>query len=322
MNGRPRLHGLVPILVTPFTDDEELDLDSLDRVVEHTVGLGAQALVCLGVAGEIFRLSESERATVLRRVLDVTAGRVPVVAGVTASGTRLAERQAELAMRAGATALLLAPPPLPGVRADAIVGYYRRVAAAAPEIDIVVQDEPSATGVVMPATLIARLLSEFPTARYAKIEDPPTAAKLRTIAAAVDRSEHDGPVGYFGGLGGQFLLAELAAGAAGAMTGFAYPELLLEVLARYGDGDEEGSRELFTRHLPLLHFEFQPGIGLAVRKEVLRRRGVIASARTRHPGPTLDAHATAELDHLLALLDIERRYPGPARRSSESVGDP
>jgi 4-hydroxy-tetrahydrodipicolinate synthase len=148
----------------------------------------------------------------------------------------------------------------------------------------------------MEASLLARVAREVPAARTIKLEDPPTPFKTSRILMA----SGDVRVAVLGGLGGVFLLEELAAGAAGVMTGFAYPEVLVKVVALYRSGRVDEAADLFYRFVPLMRFEFQEGIGMAIRKEVFKRRGVLADASTRAPGPTLDDTTRAALDRVLA----------------------
>jgi 4-hydroxy-tetrahydrodipicolinate synthase len=101
---------------------------------------------------------------------------------------------------------------------------------------------------------------------------------------------------------------ELARGADGAMTGFAFPELLVEVYQRFTAGRDEDAFDLFDAYLPLIRYEQQPGVGLAIRKEILHRRGILASPALRPPGPKLGPEDAAELDFLLERLD--RRMAG------------
>ena len=144
--------------------------------------------------------------------------------------------------------------------------------------------------------LLARIAREVPAGRTIKLEDPPTPFKTSRIleqAAGID-------VAIFGGLGGVFLLEELLAGAAGAMTGFAFPAILVRIVTLYRAGKVDEAAEVFYRHGPLRRFEFQEGIGMSIRKEVLKRRGAIADAAIRPPGGTLDAATRAALDRVMA----------------------
>lgn len=300
-----RFRGVLPILATPFDDDESVLADELGSLVRWEVGLGVDGVVCLGVAGEAFRLTDEERGRVVRVVVEAVDGAVPVVAGVTATGTRMVEHHIGVAAEAGCAGVLVAPPIVPGIRPDAVLDYYRRVGRAAGEMTVVVQDEPNATGVRMTPELIATVLDELPNARAAKIEDPPTGRKITRIRDLVQR---DDEVAYFGGLGGQYLLTELQAGGAGAMTGFAFPEVLLDICGAFWDGDPDTARDVFYRHLPLMQFEFQPVLGVAVRKAALRLRGVLQHVGTRHPGPVLDRGTWAELEHLVDRLGLRDGY--------------
>ncbi|MDR7555196.1 MAG: dihydrodipicolinate synthase family protein [Armatimonadota bacterium] len=289
--------GVYAILPTPFTDDGRLDLTSLERVVEFELAAGVHGLTILGILGEAHKLGEEERRQVVATVVRRTAGRVPVVAGASAPATDLAIRYGQEAEALGATALMVAPPV--NLRSlDAVREFYRRVhdATRAP---LVVQDEPVFSGVVMPATFLAALTDDLPRARAIKLEELPSPVKVAQVRAAARQ-----PVAVYGGMGGVYFYEELARGAAGTMTGFAFPEILVAIYAAYTAGDRVAARTIFYRYLPLIRYEGQPGIGLALRKEILRRRGVIASAAIRHPGPALDPESRAELDELLAALDL------------------
>ena len=152
------------------------------------------------------------------------------------------------------------------------------------------------------ATSLAELKRELPKARTIKLEDPPTPFKTSRILEA----SKDTPVRIFGGLGGVFLLEELMAGATGAMTGFAYPEILVEIVRSFRSGDRDHAAGVFYRNVPLMRFEFQEGIGMAIRKEVLKRRGVLKSAALRAPGTKLDAATSAALDRVLSWVKESR----------------
>jgi 4-hydroxy-tetrahydrodipicolinate synthase len=176
-----------------------------------------------------------------------------------------------------------------------VVNHYKALAAAV-DLPIVVQDYPPISGFAMEASLLARIAKEVPTARTIKLEDPPTPFKTARILAAADNTK----VAILGGLGGVFLLEELMAGAAGVMTGFAFPEVLVKVVALYRANKIDDAANLFYRFVPLMRFEFQEGIGMAIRKEVFKRRGVLADAATRAPGPTLDPGTKQALDRVLS----------------------
>jgi 4-hydroxy-tetrahydrodipicolinate synthase len=190
--------------------------------------------------------------------------------------------------------VMVSPPRAPKINSDAVVRHYAALAEAV-DIPIVVQDYPPISGFAMEPWLLARIAREVPAARTIKLEDPPTPFKTARILEQAG----DVPVSIFGGLGGVFLLEELLAGAAGAMTGFAYPEVLVDIVRLFKAGEIDRASEVFYRFVPLMRFEFQEGIGMAIRKEVLRRRGAVADPITRAPGATLDAGTLVALDRLL-----------------------
>ena len=293
-----KLEGVYSVLSTPFADNGDLDEASLRRVVELFIAAGVNGVTALGVTGEVARLDDAERARVLEIVVDQAAGRIGVVAGTSADGTRTCIQYSRQAKAAGATAVMVSPPRMPKLNSEAIVRHFIALAEAV-DIEIVVQDYPPISGYTMEPALLARIAREIHRARTIKLEDPPTPFKTaRILEQAADLE-----VRIFGGLGGVFLLEELMAGATGAMTGFAFPEILVKIVAQYRAGDIDSAADEFYRAVPLMRFEFQEGIGMAIRKEVLRRRGALSSAATRAPGAGLDATTIAALDRVMARVE-------------------
>jgi 4-hydroxy-tetrahydrodipicolinate synthase len=291
--------GIFHILATPFTDDGALDVDGLPRLVEAVLATGVTGLTILGIAGEAHRLSDEERRRVVESVVKAVAGYVPVVVGVSAPGTHLAAGYAAMAREHGADGMMVAPPS--GARGlDAVAEYYKIVAEAA-QRPLVLQDEPITTGVVMPAPFMARMVDELPAIEAVKLEEAPTPPKLTRFRTLATRH-----VAVFGGLGGVYFFEELSRGADGAMTGFPYPEALRAIREHFVAGQRAEARELFYRWLPLIRFESQPGsvpgTSLAIRKEILRRRGWIRSAYVRHPAGSPDAATLDELTELQAAV--------------------
>jgi len=295
------LEGVFSVLPTPFTPGDAVDHDSLRRVIDLNLSAGVNGLTALGVTGEAARLSEHERGEVLATVLSHVAGRVPVVAGTTAEGTTLCLEWSRAARSAGASAVMVSPPRMPKLNSEAVVRHFAALAAAV-DLPIVVQDYPLVSGYAMEAALLVRIAREIPSARTIKLEDAPTPFKTARILEKAEGLE----LKIFGGLGGVFLLEELLAGATGAMTGFAYPEILVEIVRLFRSGDRAQAADLFYRNVPLMRFEFQEGIGMAIRKEVLRRRGAIAHAAVRLPAPPLDASTREALDRVLAWGEATR----------------
>jgi 4-hydroxy-tetrahydrodipicolinate synthase len=265
--------------------------------VDLFISAGVNGVTALGVTGEVARLEDHERRRVLEIVVDQVRGRIGVVAGTTADGTRTCINHSRHAKDAGATAVMVSPPRMPKLSSEAVVRHYTALAEAV-DIEIVVQDYPPISGYAMEPALLARIATQVPSARTIKLEDPPTPFKTSRILEAAGSTE----VRIFGGLGGVFLLEELAAGATGAMTGFAYPEVLVQIVSRFRAGAVDEAADLFYRAVPLMRFEFQEGIGMAIRKEVLHRRGALASPSTRPPAAQLDTSTREALDRVLAWV--------------------
>ena len=296
------LRGIFNIMATPFYEDGALDEASIRSLVDFQIAAGADGLTILGIMGEAHKLLDEERLTVVRTVLAQTAGRKPVIVGASAGSPEATIWLAREAARLGAAGLMCAPPT--NLRnLDSVYAYYRTVGDAL-AIPVVVQDEPVQSGVTLPASFLARLCNELEGCAAIKLEDAPTPAKISQVRAQLRR---DVPI--FGGLGGLQLYYELLRGAAGTMTGFAYTEILVAIYRRHTAGDQEGARSIYYRYLPLLAYEAQPQIGLALRKELLRRRGAIASAAVRQPAMRLDERSIADLEEILAQLDLSAGPP-------------
>jgi 4-hydroxy-tetrahydrodipicolinate synthase len=293
-----RFTGVHWMLATPFTQDERVDFESVTRLVEKARESGCQGVVTLGVTGEAARLTDKERHAIVQRVVQ-SANAMPVTVGTTGAGTSATIDYSLEAQELGAAAVMVSAPAMGKPNPDALFTHYQRIAAAV-EIPIVVQDYPQTSGVHMSPDFIARLAENIPSAQYLKLEDPPTPTKITAIRNLIGDK-----MSIFGGLGGVFLLDELSRGSAGAMTGFAYPEVLLETCRCMAEGDRAAAEAIFYRHLPLLLFEFQEGIGIAIRKEALHHRGLIKSARVRHPGPQITPETRGELRALIKSVGLE-----------------
>jgi 4-hydroxy-tetrahydrodipicolinate synthase len=289
-----QLEGVFSVLPTPFLEDGALDLASLRRVVDLYIAAGVNGLTALGVTGEVARLTEGERAAVLQTVVAHVNGRVPVVAGTSADGLRLCIEYTKSAHAAGASAVMVSPPRGPKLNSEAVIKHYASLAQSV-DIPIVIQDYPPVAGFSMEPALLARIAREVPSARTIKLEDPPTPFKTARILQHAEGIR----INILGGLGGVFLLEELISGAAGVMTGFAYPEILVEVVKAYRAGDLDRAGHLFYGKVALMRFEFQEGVGMSIRKEMLRRRGAIDHATIRTPGAVMDSHTHAALDRIL-----------------------
>lgn len=301
--------GVFIIAATPFTDDGALDLQSVDTLTDFYLGCGVHGFTLLGMMGEAHKLTAEESISVVNRVIGRAQGR-QVIVGVSHAGLENVRRLSHEAMIAGAAGVMVAPPP--GLKGDdGIYNYYAQVfQALGPDIPVVYQDYPQTTGVYLPANVFERLVDDFKQLVMLKHEDAPGLAKLTRIREG-EKKPGRRRVSILVGNGGIYYPQEMRRGADGAMTGFAWPEMLVQVYDLFAKGKPEEAEDLFDIYLPLVRHEVQPAIGLALRKEVLFRRGAIKSPKQRAPGSSLTATDKAELDLLIARL--ERRLANAGR---------
>lgn len=285
--------GLWGVLATPFTGPAyDVDEMSLRREVGLFRDLPATGLVALGVFGEGAALDTAEQRRVVATVVDEVRG-LPVVVGLSARQTAPAVEQGTAAVDAAgdnlAGLMVQVNTPAP----DALARHLTAINGAT-GAGIVLQDYPVVSGVRITSAQILATLARCPFVVAVKSESPPTCVSIAELTAATD-------VPVFGGLGGVGLLDELAAGAAGAMTGFSRPEALPAALDAWRSGGMAAAHEAYARWLPLANFEAQPGIGLALRKEALRRRGIFRDAAVRPPAPAMPAAL-----HPILTMHLER----------------
>jgi 4-hydroxy-tetrahydrodipicolinate synthase len=295
--------GVIPILATPFHDDERLDLESWKRLLEFMVDIGSNGVTILGVLGESNRLNDEERKVLIQSAVAIVDKRVPVIVGSSHTGTRTATDLAWMAQNLGADAVMVTPAREPVANDDRIIELYQRIAEVV-SIPIVLQDHPASTDVHLSAGLIVRVLRAVPTIGCVKEEAVPTAPKIRQLRDAL--TERRIPI--LSGLGALYAPFDLEAGSDGFNTGFAFPEILQALVQASRDSNWRLVHSIYSQFAPLIVFEQQPGV--AIRKELLRRRGLLASARARHPGVTISAEQARQLDGLLARtmpgIDITR----------------
>ncbi len=292
--------GVYLITVTPFKDNGELDLPSTDQMVDFCLERGVTGLTILGIMGEATKLTAEESRLFVRQVLARVQGKVPVVVGASAPGFAPMGELTKSVMDMGAAGVMVAPPAT--VRTDdQITGYFDMVnETLGPDVPWVLQDHPVSTTVQMSAAVVLKILKNSPRCVMLKHEDWPGLAKLTAICTAIQKGELRKISILTGNGGGLFLPEELVRGANGAMTGFAYPEMMVDVCAAYAAGQVERAFDIFDAYLPLAKYEQQGGIGLAVRKHILAERGAIASAAIRKPGPKLSALDIADIKRLTA----------------------
>lgn len=298
--------GVFVIAVTPFTPNGDIDFESCDRMVDFYLEVGATGLTVLGMMGEAPKLTIEESRTVVERILARVDGRVPVVVGVSAPGFAQIKALTDMVMELGAAGVMIAPPSSLKTD-DAIVNYYVQVAELIGDVPFVLQDFPLVTNVQMSPNVIARIVNNVPTCVCLKHEDWPGLEKISYLRA---EGNLDRRISILCGNGGLFLTEEMGRDADGAMTGFAYPEMMTRVVEEFNKGNADYARDLFDAYLPLARYEQQPGLGLAIRKYVMAKRGIIASDALRKPGPKLSAAAKQEIDLL-----IERQEKALAKLS-------
>ena len=292
--------GVYPIAPTPFHADGRIDVDSIDRMTDFYREVGSTGMTVLGVMGEAPKLDGAEALEIARRFIR-RAGDLPVIVGVSAPGFAAMRALAMASMEAGAAGVMIAPPNT--LRTDdQIAGYYRQaVEAIGEDIPWVIQDFPLNFSVVMTPGVIRRIVAENPSCVMLKHEDWPGLEKISTLRGwQADGSLR--PISILCGNGGLFLDFEVERGADGAMTGYAFPDMLVEVVRLQAEGQRDAAHDLFDAHLPLLRYEQQPGVGLAIRKYVMARRGIIASDAQRKPAAGMSAKAKAEVEYLLRRL--------------------
>jgi 4-hydroxy-tetrahydrodipicolinate synthase len=292
--------GVMPIAPTPFFDDGKIDTASIDRLMEFYLTIGSAGVTVLGQLGEAPKLEHTESVAIARQVI-ARFGKLPVVVGVSAPGFAAMRALTREVMDAGAAGVMIAPPNT--LRTDdQIVGYYKQaVDAIGADVPFVLQDYPLTFSVQMTPAVIRRIVMELPSCVMLKHEDWPGLEKISTLRGF----ERDGSMRHISilcGNNGLFLDYEMERGADGANTGYAFPDMLCDMVRLAAAGQREEAHDLFDAHLPLLRYEQQPGVGLAVRKYIMMRRGLLTSAAQRKPAAALTAAARDEVEHLLGRL--------------------
>jgi 4-hydroxy-tetrahydrodipicolinate synthase len=291
--------GVYVIAPTPFHPDGRIDEASIDRMTDFFMKAGVTGMTVLGQLGEAPKLEHTESVGVVKRVLK--RANVPVVVGVSAPGFAAMKALTRDVMDAGAAGVMIAPPNT--LRTDdSIVQYYKQASEAiGTDVPFVIQDYPLTFSVQMTPAVIRRIVTENAACQVLKHEDWPGLEKISALRAF----ERDGSMRHISILTGNnalFLDFEMERGADGANTGYCFPDMLVDVVRLSAGGRRDEAHDLFDAHLPLIRYEQQPGPGLAVRKYVMMRRGIIASDSLRKPGGALTPAARAEVDYLLARL--------------------
>ncbi|KAA8880603.1 dihydrodipicolinate synthase family protein [Nocardia colli] len=287
--------GVWGVLATPFSGAAlEVDTIGIARLVEHAEQAGVTGLTVLGVFGEAARLSWQERRTVLETVLATT--HLPLVVGCTSQATAPVIDEAEMAADLVGERLAAVMVQVNSVDPQALQNHLTAIHRDS-GARIVIQDYPATTGVNVSSAVLGDVTVRCDFVAAVKAEAPPTPVAIAELTARCS-------VPVFGGLGGINLLDELAVGAAGAMTGFSYPEALVSCVREWFSGNAAASRAALIGYLPLIAFEQQPGIAMAIRKECLRRRGLISEAAVRPPARALPESLIDVLADHLSLAGV------------------
>jgi 4-hydroxy-tetrahydrodipicolinate synthase len=292
--------GTFAISPTPFHDDGRIDEGSIDRLTDFYRDAGCNGITVLGILGEAPKLDGQEAIDVATRFIR-RAKNMQIIVGVSAPGFAQMRSLARSVMDAGAAGVMIAP--TPQLRTDdQITTYFKQaVEAIGTDIPWCLQDYPLTLTVVMTPAVIRKIIMDNPSCVMLKHEDWPGLEKITALRGF----QKDGslrPVSILTGNGGLFLDFEMERGVDGAMTGYAFPDMLVDVVRMSKAGQRDAAHDLFDAHLPLIRYEQQQGVGLAVRKYVMKRRGMIASEAQRKPGSSLSATARAEVDYLLSRL--------------------
>jgi len=298
--------GTFAIAPTPFHDDGRIDEKSIDRLTDFYADIGCDGVTVLGIMGEAPKLDGSEAEEVARRFVK-RAKNMQVIVGVSAPGFAAMRSLARASMDAGAAGVMIAPSPT--LRTDdQIVTYFRQAAEAiGPDIPWVLQDYPLTLSVIFTPEVIRRIVMDSPSCVMLKHEDWPGLEKISALRG-FQKEGSLRPLSILTGNGALFLDFEMERGADGAMTGYAFPEMLIDVVRLSKEFRRDAAHDLFDAHLPLIRYEQQPAIGLAVRKYVLQKRGIIASSAQRKPGSSLTPTARVEVDYLLSrVARVDRR---------------
>jgi 2-keto-3-deoxy-L-arabinonate dehydratase len=297
-NIRP-YRGVFPVAPTIFTDRGELDLDGQRRCIDFMIDAGSNGICILANFSEQFVLADAERERVMEAVLKHVAKRVPVIVTTTHFSSAVCAARSRRAQDAGA-AMVMIMPPYHGatirVSENGIFDFFRVVSDAI-EIPVMIQDAPVA-GTPLPVALLARIARETSNVRYFKVEVPMAAAKLRDLIAA-GGGAIEGP---WDGEEAITLMADLDAGATGAMTVGGYPDGIRQIIDPFMAGRRDDAVAAYNRWLPLINYENRQ-CGLHACKALMREGGVIGSEAVRHPLQPLHPSTRAGLIEIAQRLD-------------------
>ena len=294
-----RYRGVFPVVPTTFTEAGDLDLASQKRCVDFMIDAGSNGLCILANFSEQFVLSDDERETLTRNILEHVAGRVPVIVTTTHFSSKVCAERSRRAQEQGA-AMVMVMPPYHGATlrvGEPLIDEFLHRLSDAIGIPIMIQDAP-VSGTPLSASFLARMAREIQNVAYFKIETAGAAAKLRELLRL------GGPAveGPWDGEEGITLLADLDAGATGSMTGGGYPDGMRSIVDAYAAGQRDEAIAAYERWLPLINHENRQ-CGLLAAKALMKEGGVIDCEAPRHPFAVLHPEARKGLIEIARRLD-------------------
>lgn len=306
-----RIDGIVPIIPTPFNQEEAIAWTDLDRMIDFADASGACAVCLPAYASEFYKLSEDERLALVRHASGYAAGGLPVIAQVNYASTRLAIDAATRAIEAGATAFCSAAPRQFALADDDLIDHFSRILDRV-EAPFILQDfNPG--GASLSVKALAELHRRHPHFLYVKLEEARLADKIRAIADATS-----GGLGVLEGWGGMYALELAKVGIAGVVPGLALTDILLRVFRLAKAGKAEQAEPLFEGILPQIVYSLQNlELFHHAEKLLLQARGVIENTTVRSAGLRLAAHDAEHIEYLNGR--ILRLLESPAFRESATA---
>lgn len=292
------LKGVYPILATPFTDDYEVDIESLKNLIHFQLEAKVDGISIFGNASEMYTLTEDERDIIGKIVIEEVQGKVPIVFGTGATGLTQAIQLSKKAEELGADALMIIPPYMVKPDAQGIYEYFAGIAESV-NIPIMMQDAPIASGVSIPVDIMVKLSNEYQNIKYVKVEAPPTTMKISEVL-----KKTNGNLKVFGGLNGMYLFEELRRGAIGTMPACEFPDVCIEIFRLYNSGKYDEAKKYFYKHLPLIRIGTLAKYAMSVHKQILKDGGIISTSRVRNPNVPIDESIIEEVNLITQELDL------------------
>jgi 4-hydroxy-tetrahydrodipicolinate synthase len=289
--------GVLPVLTVPFNSDGSIDLDSIPRLIEHCITSKADGVVIFGLASELYKLNDSERLVILKKVIASVNSRVPVIVGTEHSGTQAAVARSVEAENLGASALMLYPPTFVKPDEANVFSYFKAVGSAV-SIPVIIQDAPAWTGVPLPVSLLSRIIKEQSNVNHIKLESPPIGDKAKLLRAEGFQ--------IISGFGGIHLMEELTSGIDGLMPGCSLPGLFVEIHSLFQAGEVRNARTLYELILPLLTFQLTSlDTFIEIQKLLLKQMKIFSTSYCREPHIPISADRIAYLNLLLSEIGLK-----------------